>query len=64
MEVCEHGVLQCYARLLLQRLEGLGVVVLAEVLQTQTYGLLFTVLHGGQKEVNIRTRHVLTGLWD
>lgn len=55
VEVCEHGVLQRDARLLLQRLEGLGVVVLPEVLQTQTDGLLFTVLHRRQKEVNIRT---------
>lgn len=50
MEVSEHGVFQCYAGLLLQRLEGLSVVVLPEVLQTQADGLLFTVLHRGQKE--------------
>lgn len=55
MEVCEHGVLQRYARLFLQRLESLSVVVLPEVLQTQTDGLLLAVLHRRQKETNGRT---------
>ena len=44
----EHGVLQSNAGLLLQRLKGLCVIVLPEVLQAQADGLLFSVLleHG------------------
>lgn len=46
VEVREHGMLQRYPRLLLQRLEGLCVVVLPEVLEAKADGLLFSVLHG------------------
>lgn len=42
----EHGVLQRYPGLLLQRLEGLGVVVLAEVLEAKADGFLLSVLQG------------------
>lgn len=51
VQVCEHGVLQGYARLLLQRLEGFRVVVLPEVLEAEPNGFLFSVLkqHDGQQ---------------
>lgn len=50
VQVGEHGVLQGDARLLLQGLEGLRVVVLPEVLQAQADRLLFAVLleHKGE----------------
>lgn len=44
MKVREHGVLQGDPCFLLQGLEGFCVVVLPEVFQAQTDGLLFTVL--------------------
>lgn len=44
VKVCEHGVLQGDPCFLLQGLEGFCVVVLPEVFQAQTDGLLFTVL--------------------
>lgn len=46
MQVGEHGVLQRYPGLLLQRLEGLGVVVLAEVFEAKADGFLLSVLQG------------------
>lgn len=44
MQVCQHGVLQCYPSLLLQRLEGLCVVMLPEVLEAKADGFLFSIL--------------------
>lgn len=46
MEVREHGMLQSDPCFLLQGLEGFCVVVLPEVFQAQSDGLLFTVLSG------------------
>lgn len=59
VQVGEHGVLQRYPGLLLQRLEGLGVVVLAEVLEAKADGFLLSVLQGhtrrtGKREVQIK----------
>lgn len=44
MQMSEHGVFQCDSSLLLERLEGLGVVMLSEVFQTEADGFLFSVL--------------------
>jgi len=44
MKVREHWVLQCYPSLLLQRLKGLCVVMLPEVLEAKADGFLFSVL--------------------
>lgn len=46
MQVGQHGVLQRYPGLLLQRLEGLRVVMLAEVLEAKADGFLLSVLRG------------------
>lgn len=50
MQVRQHGVLQRYPSLLLQRLEGLCVVMLPEVLEAKADGFLFSVLEGHNEE--------------
>ena len=45
--------LQRHARLLLQRLERLRVVVLPEVLEAEADGFLFPVLYGERVEVEV-----------
>lgn len=50
VQVSEHGVLQRYPSLLLQRLKGLCVVMLSEVLEAKADGFLFSVLQGHNRE--------------
>lgn len=50
MQVGEHRVLQRYPRLLLQRLKGLCVIMLSEVLEAKADGFLFSVLRGDNGE--------------
>lgn len=45
VQVGEHRVFKRYPSLLLQRLEGLRVVMLSEVLEAKADGFLFSVLH-------------------
>lgn len=44
VQVGEHGVFERYPGLLLQRLKGLGVVMLPEVFEAKADGLLLSVL--------------------
>lgn len=57
VQVGEHGVLQRYPGLLLQRLEGLGVVMLAEVLEAKADGFLLSVLQGHGKGKRLKSVH-------
>lgn len=51
VQVGEHWVLQRYPSLLLQRLEGLCVVMLPEVFEAKADGFLFSVLQRTQIRV-------------
>jgi len=63
VQVCEHRMLQGDPRLLLQRLEGLHVVVLPVVLEAKADGFLFSVLRG-RKEKRVEQRWATAVLFE
>lgn len=54
VQMSEHGMFQSYPSLLLQRLEGLGVVMLSEVFEAKADGFLFSVLQREYRVSRIR----------